>query len=103
MAKEWTRYMKDWTLDGYLRSETGPFLPRLQRDLTAWWGNHPDPDSLLTTQQIDGLARRLADYLNHYSSPITPPGMIERFWEQLETAPGGSKPGAAPAIPQSVF
>ena len=82
VVKEWETYVGERaTLQEYTAGGA-PYETRLQKDLKNWWGDHPERSKRLTPEEIDALARRLADYIEMYISPITPPETAEQLWPQ---------------------
>ena len=85
VVKDWTRYVGDRATLREYAAGGAPYLGRLRQDLKEWWGDHPDPAKRLTPEEIEALAQRLADYLHSWTSPITPPGMIQQFYAEWST------------------
>lgn len=73
VGREWNQYVGSRATIQEYTAGGAPYLTRLLRDLTAWWGKHPEPAKRLTPEEIEPLARRLADLLDAYTGPITPP------------------------------
>ncbi len=48
-------------------------------------GDHPDPAKRLSPEEIEAIAQRLAGYLHSWTSPNTPPGMIQQFYAEWST------------------
>jgi len=74
-----TRYIGDHTRPPEYAARGAPYLGRLRHDLEEWWGDHPDPGRRLTAGKLDAIARRRADYIDLYISPMTPPETYARI------------------------
>ena len=73
VSDEWAHYVGDHATLREYAAGGALYLKRLRRDLTEWWGDHPDPAKRLSPEEIEALAHRLADYIDSWLSPITPP------------------------------
>ena len=106
VAEEWARYVGDHaTLPEYTRGGA-PFLERLRGDLKEWWAAHPDPARRLTAEEIEAIARRLADYIDLYTSPMTSPEtfasiMPEWVASTAQVPPDPRTAGLSPMLPYS--
>ena len=81
--KEWDRYVGDHATVQEYAAGMAPYFERLRNDLTEWWGDHPRKDRRLTPEEIEALARRLADLVHAWTSPITPPetaDLLRPYW-----------------------
>jgi hypothetical protein len=79
MAGEWNRYM-GWhaTVEKYAATG-GPYVKHLRQDLKERWGAHPNPEQCLSTDEIEALAGRLAEYVELHPRPVTPPGLVAQY------------------------
>jgi len=101
VSEEWRRYVGDHATLAEYAAGRAPYLKRLRRDLTEWWGDHEDPAMRLTAEEIEAVARRLAEYLKSYTSPITPPETYAHILPKwLASAPKISSDGSASGIYQ---
>jgi hypothetical protein len=85
VGAEWDRYVGDRATVGEYAAGGAPYLTRLRQDLQKWWGDHPQPAKRLTPEEIEAVARRLADLLKAYTSPITPSETVQQFRAQWLT------------------
>ena len=98
MAGEWNRYM-GWhaTVEKYAAAG-GPFVKRLRQDLKERWDSHPDPEQRLSPDEIETLARRLAEYVEHHPRPVTPPGIVGQYLPMVTEAAKKVKPEDLPNL-----
>ena len=106
VAEEWARYVGDHaTLPEYTRGGA-PFLERLRRDLEEWWGDHPDAALRLKAEEIEAIARRLSDYIDLYTGPMTSPETYARVMPEwvasaAQVPPDPRMSGLSPMLPYS--
>ena len=106
VGEEWARYVGDRARLPEYAAGGAPYLERLRHDLEEWWGDHPDPARRLTTEEIEAIARRLSDYIDLYTSPMTSPETFARIMPEWVTSKAQVPPdprmsGLSPMLPYS--
>jgi len=96
VGREWDRYIGNRATLREYAAQGGPYLTRLRQDLKKWWGNHPEPAKRLTPEEIEAVAQRLAELLEAYTSPITPPETAELFRSHWSTFMNNVIPDGSP-------
>lgn len=96
VGREWDRYIGNRATVREYAEQGGPYLTRLRQDLKKWWGNHPEPAKRLMPEEIEAVAQRLAELLDAYTSPITPPETAELFRSYWSTFMNNVIPDGSP-------
>lgn len=92
LDREWERYVGERATVRDYAAGGAPYRARLRRDLTEWWGNHPQPAKRLSPEKIEAVAGRLADLIQAYLSPITPSEVLDQFRDEWLRLAGSATP-----------
>ena len=100
LDREWERYVGERATVREYADGGEPYKARLRRDLTEWWGNHPERSKRLSPEEVEAVTERLAGLIKAYLSPITPSEVLDQFRDEwLKPSENATPAGAAGLMP----